>query len=336
MARNVSAKPDPHCERCGAADAAGIPRDDVEATVDLVVEGSVVAEELDTRSAGSAGVGDQRADSCVRVGGREPCQRQRDRWAGRVGGVEGDVEGAALQSVAAVLPSQRRRRVHGGRRGREEPFDLGDGDVGAVELDVVAGVVDGDEARGRRQRQPVLLPAVPHVVESRCLDRVETRERVLGCGHDAERQRSEGVDRGDLGEAGDLVEVLGVVGRVGRVGAAGDEAGGRLGAVIGHGATGRVPCRRRRVEQDQPIDLVRVARREGHGLGAAVGVADDHVWPGLTDVAQEGVEVARRRGERLGCGRRVAGRRSRSGRRSTLGLVGRGRARCDPSCRRRR
>ena len=242
----------------------------------------------------------------VRVRRREPSQRQRDRGAGRVGGVEGDVEGAALQSVAAVLPPQRRRRRHGGRRGREEPFDLGDGDIGAVELDVVAGVVDGDEARGRRQRHPVLLPPVPHVVESRCLDRVETRERVLGCGHDAERQRSEGVDGGDLGEAGDLVEVLGVVGRVGRVGAAGDEVGGRLGAVIGHGAAGRGPCRGRGVEQDQPIDLVRVARREGHGLGAAVGVADDHVRPGLADVAQEGVEVASRGGERLRCCRRVA------------------------------
>ena len=320
----------PAMQRRSAAHATGIPRDDVEAAVHLVVERSVVPEEVDARSARATGVGDQRADSCVGVCRREASQRQADHCAGRVGRVYRDVEGAALQSAAAGLPPNRRRHEHGGRHVREEPFDLGDDDIGAVELDVVAGVFDRDEVGGRRQRHPMVLAGVPHLVESRCLDRVETRERVQGRSHDAERQRSEGVDAGDFGEAGDLVQLLRVIGRVGRVGAPADEVGGRVGAVVGHRAHRCGPCRGRGVEQEQPIDLVPVARREGHGLGAAVGVADDHVRPGLADLAEEGVEVASRGGEGLRRRRWVARTGAEPGVGTHPGLAGDGRLNCAP------
>ncbi len=38
--------------------------------------------------------------------------------------------------------------------------------VRAIELDVMAGVVDGDEPYRRTERHPVCLASVPHVVEA--------------------------------------------------------------------------------------------------------------------------------------------------------------------------
>ena len=41
-------------------------------------------------------------------------------------------------------------------------MDLVEDDVGAIDLDVVAGVVDGDELCRRSERHPVCLASVPH------------------------------------------------------------------------------------------------------------------------------------------------------------------------------
>ena len=60
-----------------------------------------------------------------------------------------------------------------------------------------------------------------------------------------------------------------------------------------------------------PVDLVGEQRRERDRLGAAEGVADDHVRSGLTDRAQQVVQVRRLGREGRGRGRRVA--RPRSG-----------------------
>jgi hypothetical protein len=289
-----------------AAHPAGIPGDDVEPSVDLVVEDPVVAEELDARSAGSARIGDQRADPGVGVRCRQAGQRQADGGAGGVGGVDGHDEESALPTVTAGLPAKGCQCL-GDRRGGQELLDLRDDDIGLVELDVVAGVVDRDELGGRRERHPVLLTLVPHVVESRCLDRVETREGVFGGGDDAEGQGTEAVDGRDVRERCRLVELLGVGGRVGRVGAPLDEPCRRVGPVGGHGAAGGGPRRGRGVDQDERVDLVGIRGGEGHGLGAAVGVAHDHERRGFADPVQEGAQVAGGGGEGLGCGRRIAG-----------------------------
>ena len=170
----------------------------------------------------------------------------------------------------------------------------------------------------------MLLALIPHVVEACCLDRVETGEGVFGCGHDAERQGAEGVDGSDLGEPCGLVELLRVVGREGRVGAAVDERCRGFGAVVGHGAAGRGPRRRGGVEKEQPVDLVGVGGGEGHGLGAAVGVAHDDERAGLADLVQEGVEVAGGGGEGLRCRRRVACAGAEAGVGADPGLPGQG------------
>src|SRR5690606_11721372 len=88
-----------------AGDAAGVEADDVEALAEVGAEGTAdLADEVDAGAAGSARVGEQRADPVGGVLGREPDDGDAELVAGRLGVVQRHLDGGALEAVLAVLP----------------------------------------------------------------------------------------------------------------------------------------------------------------------------------------------------------------------------------------
>ncbi len=324
MARNVSAKPDP--QSSGAVPPT--PRGSHETMSKRRLTSSLKGPSLPRKSTpdppGPPGLV---ISVPIRASGSVAGSRASARLiVGPVGsvGVEGDVERAALQPAAAGLPLQRRRCDHRGRRGREEPFDLGDGDIGAVELDVVAGVVDGDEVApttatsnapgpGSTPR-PVRAASIGSRPGNGCWAAVTTLSgndpRVSMAATSAKPATSSSCSGLSVGWAGSGQ-------RATKSAAASEPSSGTAQPAAVH--VGGVASSRTR-----PSTSSGYVRREGHGLGAAVGVADDHVRPGLADLAQEGVEIAGRGGEGLRCRRRVAGAGAEAGVGAHPGSAGEG------------
>ena len=98
------------------ADAAGIPRDDVEAVVEPVVGAVAVLHHLEARCPRTAGVDHQGADAVPGVGGGAAGHAQVDGGALGPGVVDGDGEGGAVKPVAAPAPHQGGRIGVGGGR----------------------------------------------------------------------------------------------------------------------------------------------------------------------------------------------------------------------------
>ena len=101
-------------------------------------------------------------------------------------------------------------------------------------------------------------------------------------GDDDHGERSQRGDRVDLGERGRYVEMFGV-GVGGEPCTGVGEAAGGVGTVGGDGAHRGRPCGRARIEEQEPADVVGEHRGEGDGFGAAEGVADHDVGPGLVE-----------------------------------------------------
>lgn len=135
--------------------------------------------------------------------------------------------------------------------------DLVDDDLGLVDLDVVAGVVDRHQVCSGRQRHPVLLALVPRFGQACHFPCSQASGQLAFCRRDdGHWQRGERDNAGHFGEGVGDVEVLAVSRREEGAGAGADHRRGGLGAVVGDCAEGGRPCGRGGVDEDESGDLV--------------------------------------------------------------------------------
>ena len=184
--------------------------------------------------------------------------------------------------------------------------DRVDDDAGLVDLDVVARVLDRHHLRRWSTAAHRCWPWF-HASVRRATSDAEVGELPVDGGDDGHRQRAERADPADFVEGGEHVEVLAVDGRaasgaVARTIAAKSEPLGNRAELCGPGG-------RAGVDEDDAGHLVWEQGGERDRLGAAEGVADDHVRSGLTDRASRrgGRSLAWRTSRRAG---RVAGARA--------------------------
>jgi hypothetical protein len=112
-------------------------------------------------------------------------------------------------------------------------------------------------------------PAFRYVVEVVFFAGVESRVRVVIGGGDDHGRPAERCDGGDFGEGGRRIWVFGVDGRTRLLRAQGLEDVRRVGAIVGHGAEGGVPCRRPGVEREQPANFGRNVEAKVTASGAS-------------------------------------------------------------------